>query len=82
MSFDPIRDVESTIDIVKQLRRAHSAASAASSQPSLLPDFIHKTVDKAIWSEARIEDWYDSPNSSGSEEDFGEEQDLFLVLVK
>jgi len=49
------------------------------------PDFIHKTVDKAIQSEARIEDRLvcrdDSPNSSGSQEDFGEEQGLFLVTT-
>src|SRR6266550_9542490 len=72
MPFDPIRDVQSTVDMVEQLRRAHGAVSAASSQPSQLPDFIHETVNEATQSEARVEDRLtrrnDSPNSSGSEE--------------
>jgi len=84
MSFDFIRDVESTVDMVEQLRCAHGAVSAAPGQPSQLPDFIHQTVNQAIQSEACVEDRLirreDSPNLSGSEEYFGEEQDLFLVV--
>ena len=78
MPFDPIRDVQSTVDMVEQLRRAHGAVPVASNQPSQTPNFIHQTVDEAIQSEARVEDRLtrrdDSPNSSGSE-------DLFLVTT-
>ena len=48
MPFDPIRDVQSTVDMVEQLRHAHGAVSTASSQPSQLPDIVYETVDEAI----------------------------------
>ncbi len=72
MPFDPIRDVESTVDMVEQLRRAHGAVSVASSQPLQPPNFIHQIINEAIQSEARVEDrptrHNDLPNSSGSKE--------------
>ena len=42
MPFDPIRDVESTVDMVEQLRRAHGAVLVTSSQPLQPPNFTAK----------------------------------------
>jgi len=72
MPSDPIHNVKPTVDMVEQLRQAHSAVSAAPSQPLQPPNFIHQTVDEALLSEARAEDRItrcsDSPDLSGSEE--------------
>ena len=53
MPFDPIRDVQPTVDVAEQLRR-HGAVLAVLSQPLQLPNFIHQTINKAIQSKARV----------------------------
>ena len=72
MPFNPIRDVQSTVNMVEQQRRAHGAVPVALNQPSQIPNFIHQTIEEAIQSEARVEDRLtrrdNSPNSSGSKE--------------
>jgi hypothetical protein len=40
MPFDPVRDVQPTVDLVDQLRRAHGAVEAPPNRPSRRPDFV------------------------------------------
>jgi len=72
MPFDPIHDVQSTVDMVEQLCRAHSAFPAAVRSDRLRDSSNERLALKLVRKDI---------TTSGIEEDFGEEQDLFLVIT-
>ena len=82
MPFDPIRDIQDTVDLTEQPRRTHGAISQTPNQSSQPRDFVQQTIDEAIRNETSTEGelndqprphrWRpNSPVSSGSEDNVG-----------
>ena len=82
MPFDPIRDIQDTVNLTEQPRRAHSVISQPPNQSSQPRDFVQQTINKAIRNETRTEGEPNNqprphrrrPNSpvlSGSEDNVG-----------
>ena len=49
MPFNPIRDIQDTVDLIEQPRRTYSTISQTPNQSSQLPNFVRQTINEAIW---------------------------------
>ena len=54
MPFNPIRDIQDTVDLIEQPRRTYSTISQTPNQSSQLPNFVRQTINEAIWNKTHI----------------------------